>query len=88
MGLVIMIARGNIGYRISTYGAVFELHDLECIDESDERMMAAHHMCKDIPDAYQRIKTMYTLVSGLSLANPFPLHIINTKNGESVLIEK
>jgi hypothetical protein len=83
-----MIARGNIGYRISTYGAVFELHDLECVEESDERMIVAYYMYKDIPNVIGRIKEMYTFVSEQCMGNPFPIHIISTKNNESVLINR
>ena len=80
LGLTLCVARGNKGYKITTYGAVFEIGDIECFDESEERMLAAYEYCKSIPDVHQRIETIYNQIGELSWSQYYPIAVINTKD--------
>ena len=89
LGVSFCIARGNRGYKITNYGAVFELGDVECVDESEERMLAAYEYCKSIADIHERIKTIYDHIGELSCNQYYPIAVIHTKdNTYSLLTNK
>ena len=86
LGVVLCIARENKGYKISTYGAVFELGEIECIGESEERMLAAYEYCKSIPNVHKRIETIYNQIGELSCNQYYPIAVIDTKDNSYTLL--
>ena len=87
LGCTICVARGNKGYKITTYGAVFEFTDLECIDENEEITLAAYEYCKSIPDVRERIDTLYARIEDIGWSQRYPIAIINTKDDSYILSE-
>ena len=86
IGATICVARGNKGYKITTYGAIFEIGELECLGESEERMLAAYEYCKTISDVHERIETLYDHISELSWSQYYPLAVISTKDNKYSLL--
>ena len=86
LGLTLCIARGNRGYRITTYGAVFEMGDIECFDESEERMLAAYEYCKSIENVPERIESVYNNIGELSWCQYYPIAVITTRDGSYSLL--
>ena len=80
LGLTVCVARGNKGYKITTYGAVFEIGDIECVNDDEEHILAAYEYCKSIPDIQQRIETIYNQIGELSWSQYYPIAVINTKD--------
>lgn len=80
LGFSLCVARGNKAYRVTNYGAVFETAEIECFNESEERMLAAYEYCKNIPDVQKRIETLYNQVGELSNRQYYPIAVINTKD--------
>ena len=87
--MTICVARGNKGYKISTYGAVFEIDNVECIAECEERVLAAYEYCQSIPDVTERIKTVYDRIGELSWSQYYPIALISTKDvGYTLLADR
>lgn len=86
IGVTLCVARGSKGYKITPHGAVFEIGDIECIDESEERMLAAYEYCKSIADVPKRIETIYDRIGELSRNQYYPIAVINTGDGSYSLL--
>lgn len=86
LGLTLCVARGNRGYKITTYGEVFEIGDFECFDEIEEKMLAAYEYFKSISDVHKRIETVYSQISELDFFQYYPVAVINTKDNSYSLI--
>ena len=86
LGLTLCVARGNKGYKITTYGAVFEIGDIECFGESEERILAAYEYCQSIPDAHRRIETIYNRIGELSGCQYYPIAVISTGDDSYTLL--
>lgn len=86
LGASIYIARGTKGYRITTYGAVFEIGDMECVGESFERTVASYEYCKDIPDVHERVKSLYDRMGKDGCYRYYPIAVINTKDDSYTLL--
>ena len=86
IGATICIARGNQGYKITSHGAVFEIGEIECLDESEERMLAAYEYCRSIPEIHERIETVYKRIAELSWTQHYPIAIINTVDDSYTLL--
>ena len=80
LGMMLCVARGNKGYKITPHGAVFEIGEIECMDENEERMLAAYEYCKSIHNVHQRIETIYNQIGELSCSQYYPIAVINTKD--------
>ena len=88
LGVSLCVARGNKGYKISPYGAVFEIGDIECFGESEERILAAYEYCQSIPNVRERIKTIYNQISEFSHCQYYPIAVIHTKDESYSLLAK
>jgi hypothetical protein len=86
MGLTLCIARGDRCYKICPHGAVFEIEEVACIDESEERMLAAYEHCRKIEDIPTRVETIYRKISELSWGQYFPIALISTRDDSYTLL--
>ncbi len=88
LGVTLVVARGNKGYKITTHGAVFEIDDFMCISDIEESMLAVYECCRDISDVDQRIKTIYDKYGEGCSKQCYPIAVINTKDKSYSLLTK
>lgn len=88
LGATFFVAQGNKGYKVSAFGAIFEIDDIECTGERDEPVLAAYEYCRDIPDVYKRIEELYNRISDFSDLQYFPIAVVSTKDNSYTLITK
>lgn len=86
LGVTLVVAQGDRAFEITTHGSVFEMDRFLCCDESDERMLAVYEYCKNIPDAHERIRTIYTNINEIGLSQMFPVAVINTRDDTYTLL--
>ena len=83
IGATIFIARGNKVYMILGGGEVIEIiDDFECVSTIEETIVATYECCKNIPDVYERIKTLYDKSGALRKEQLYPIAVISTKDSK------
>ncbi len=85
-GVTLCIARGNKGFRISPHGAVFELGEIECVNEIEEITLASYEYCKRIEDVRERVVALYNSISEIGWRQHFPIALISTKDDSFTLL--
>ena len=88
IGVKLIIARGEKGFSISTFGAVFDVCEIEALDEDEACMLAVYENYKHIEDIEQRITMVYRKIEQMSLCQLFPIALIHTRDNSYTLLER